>query len=172
MNGDVIRFESLIRLADPASPGSLSRYASLPAASGTRWRRSCLIRRLRSAGILGAGLVEKVVAWQAAHRVRADLADRARLMGVQCQLVHGLEDLGDPAGAYQVAETALAEYLASQPGDQQTPEHDDLSAAVLRLARTRNTVRTDPLIDATVALPLRAGQRWGWKPASGPPLTC
>ena len=88
--------------------------------------------------------MDKVVAWQAAHRVRADLQDRAQLTGVQCQLVHGLEDLDDPAAAYQVAATALAEYPASQPGQQQTPEHDDLSAAVLRLARTRQSQTQRP----------------------------
>ena len=63
-----------------------------------------------------AGLVDKVVAWQAAHRVRADLPDRARLLGVQGQLVQGLEDLEDPAAAYQVAKTALTEYVANGPG--------------------------------------------------------
>ena len=108
-----------------------------------------------------AGLVDKVVAWQAAHRVRADLQDRAQLLGVQCQLVHGLEDLDDPAAAYQVAAAALAEYLASEPGQRQTPEHDDLSAAVLRLARTRQSRHADPLIDATVAAVAAGGAAIG-----------
>ena len=75
-----------------------------------------------------AGLVDKVVAWQAAHGVRADLQHRGQLIGVQCRLVHGLEDLDDPAAAYQVAAVAteaLAEYRASGPSQ------DDLEAAIL-----------------------------------------
>ena len=76
-----------------------------------------------------AGPVDKVVARQAAHRVRADLQDRTRLIGVQCQLVDGLEELDDPGAAYQVAATALAEYRASASGRRQTPEHADLSGA-------------------------------------------
>jgi tetratricopeptide (TPR) repeat protein len=148
---DVIRFESLIRLADPASPRLAEQVRVLAASKRRLMAEIVLDTALEIGGDPRAGLVDKVVAWQAAHRVRTDLQDRARLAGVQRQLVHGLEDLNDPAAAYQVAETALAEYPTSQPGEHQTPEHDDLLAAVLRFARTRQSRLADPLIDATVA---------------------
>ena len=160
-DGDVIRFESLIRLADPASPRLAEQVRVLAASKRHRLAEIVLDTALEIGGDPRAGLVDKVVAWQAAHRVRADLQDRAQLAGVQCQLVHGLEDLDDPAAAYQVAATALAEYPASQPGQQQTPEHDDLSAAVLRLARIRQSRRADPLIDATIAAVAAGGAAIG-----------
>ena len=61
------------------------------------------------------GLVERVIARQAAHHVRADLDDRSGLTGVQCALIRGLEKLGDPAAAYDVATAALAELPARRP---------------------------------------------------------
>ena len=96
------------------------------------------------------GLVDKVVASQAAHRVRADLQNRAQLMGVQRELVRGLENLDDPALAYRVATTALTEYRASQSGARRIPEFDDLSAAVLRLAPRQEPRQSDPVIAATI----------------------
>ena len=111
------------------------------------------------------------MAWQAAHRIRADLTGWSQLLGVQCQLVHGLEDLGDLAAACQVAATALAEYLAGQPGHQQIREYDDLSAALLRLARTLRLIRERPAHRRDGRR--RCGRRCGdsaWKPASGQPL--
>jgi hypothetical protein len=99
-----------------------------------------------------AGLVDKVVACRAAHQVRADLQDRTQLTNVQCQLVHGLEDLNDPGAAYQVAHAALADlYLASHRSKQRTREHDDLLAAVLRLGCTWSSRHDDPIIHASVA---------------------
>jgi hypothetical protein len=158
---DVIRFESLIRLADPASPRLAEQVRVLAASKRHRLAEIVLDTALEIGGDPRAGLVDKVVAWQAAHRVRDDLKDRARLTGVQCQLVRGLEDLGDPAAAYQVAATALADYSASQPGEQQTPEQDDLSAVVLRLTPTRQLGHADPLIDATVAAVAAGGAAIG-----------
>jgi hypothetical protein len=149
-DGDVIRFESLIRLADPASPRLAEQVRVLAAGKRRSMAKIVLDTALEIGGDPGAGLVDKVVAWQAAQHVRADLADRAQLLGVQDQLVHGLEHLDDPAAAYRVAKTALAEYLANEPGPRQTSEHDDLSAALLRLARTQQATKTDPLIDATI----------------------
>ena len=64
---------------------------------------------VRLAADPGAGLVERVVARQAAHHVRADLADRSGLTGVQIGLIRGLEKLGDPDAAYEVATAALAD---------------------------------------------------------------
>jgi hypothetical protein len=158
---DVIRFESLIRLADPASPRLAEQVRVLAASKRRRLAEIVLDAALEIGRDPRAGLVDKVVAWQEAHRVRADLEDRTRLMGVQCHLVQGLEDLGDLAAAYQVAATALAEYPASQSGEQQTPEQDDLSAAVLRLARTRQSTNDDPLIDATVTAVAAGGAAIG-----------
>ena len=149
-NSDVIRFESLIRLADPASPRLQEQVRVLAASKRLSMAKIVLDTALEIGGHPGAGLVDKVVAWQAAHRVRADLADRAQLLGVQDRLVHGLEDLDDPAAAYQVAKTALAEYLANEPSPREAREHDDLSAALLRLARTQQAAKTDRLIDATI----------------------
>jgi hypothetical protein len=147
---DVIRFESLIRLADPASPRLAEQVRVLAASKRHRLAGIMLDTALEIDGDPHAGLVDKVVAWQAAHRVRADLQDRTRLVGVQCQLVRGLEELDDPGAAYQVAATALTEYRASRSSRRRTPERDDLSAAVLRLARTRQSRHADPLIDATI----------------------
>ena len=158
---DVIRFESLVRLADPASPRLIEQVRVLANSKRQRLAEIVLDTALKIGEVPRAGLVDKVVSWQATHRVRAHLQHRAQLMGVQCQLVQGLEDLGDPAAAYHVASTALAEYLARQPDEQQTPEHDDLSAALLRLARTRQSRHDDPLIDATVAAAAAGGAAIG-----------
>ena len=78
--------------------------------------------------------MERTVARLAAHRIRADLDPSAELTTVQCLLIRGLEQLGDPEAAYQVAAAALAEL----PRDPQTaPQRADLLKAWLRLARTR-----------------------------------
>jgi hypothetical protein len=160
----VARFESLVRLTDPASPRLTEQVKAM--ATGDRHRLAAAI--LDEAVRLGAdseiGLVERVVAWQAAHRVRADLQNRDRLGGVQCQLIHGLEELGDPAAAYQVAKLALTEYLAGQAGGRATRatrEGDELAAAVLRLAHTDATQRDDPLIETMIASALAGGAAVG-----------
>jgi Tetratricopeptide repeat len=160
-DSDVLRFESLVRLADPASARFAEQVRGLTANQRHRLAEAVLDEAVEIGAEPQAGLVEKVVAWQAAHRVRADLHERAQLIGVQCQLVHGLEDLDDPAAAYQVAATALTEYPASQPGGRQTPEHNDLSAAVLRLARTKQSRHHDPLIDTTIAAAAAGGAAVG-----------
>jgi tetratricopeptide (TPR) repeat protein len=157
----IARFESLVRLADPASPGLAVQVSIL--ATGTRHRLATAV--LDAAADLDAdprtSLVERVVAWQAVHRVRADLDDRQRLAAVQCQLVHGLEALGDLTAAYEVAHAALAEYLNSHPGNQHSQDRDELTAAVLRLARTRTASRDDPLVEKTVVFALAGGAAVG-----------
>jgi len=60
-----------------------------------------------------------------------------------------------------VAATALADYPASQSGEQLTPEQNKLTAAILRLVRTRQSRRADPLIDATIAAVSSAGAAIG-----------
>jgi hypothetical protein len=153
----VVRLESLIRLTDLASPRLAEQVKVMP--TSTRHLLAAAI--LDEAVCLGSdpktGLVERVVAWQAAHRVRADLQNREQLAGVQCRLVHGLEELGDPVAAYQVAKPALTEYLAGQAGGPGPPESDALSAAVLRLSRVGRAQRNDPLIETTITAALAGG---------------
>ena len=149
-DGDVIRFEPLIRLADPDSPRFIERVHILPTSKRHQLANMVLDTALEIGGDPRAGLVDKVVGWQSAHHVRADLQDRTKLVGMQCQLVHGLESLNDLAAAYQVAKTALAEYRASGLGRRRTAQDSELSAAVLRLARTRPSSHADPVVDATV----------------------
>jgi hypothetical protein len=159
-DGDVVQFESLIQLADPASPRPAEKRRGLAAQQRHRMAQIVLDTAMEIGEDSGAGLVEKVVAWQGVHRVRTDLQDRSGLLGVQCQLVRGLEGLGDLGAAYQVAKTAQEEYLAGQPNDQQAPEQGELATALLRLARTR-TARNDPLVKATVAAAARGGAAVG-----------
>jgi tetratricopeptide (TPR) repeat protein len=150
-DSDVIRFESLIRLADLASPRLTEQVRVLAASKRRTMAEIVLNTALEISEDPEAGLVDKVVAWQTAHRVRADLQYHALLAGVQCQLVRGLEDLDDPEAAYQVAVAALAEHLGSGQGQQQTPGQDELTAAVLRLGRIRQSRGTDPVINAAIA---------------------
>ena len=150
----VVRPGSLARLAGPADTRLDEQVAVLPAATRRRLAAAVLSEAVRLAADPGAGLVERVVARQAAHRVRAELDDRSGLAGVQYALIRGLEKLGDPAGAYEVATTVLAELHATAPasGDRQ-----ELLMAVLRLARTRPRHDDDPIVDEAVALALAGG---------------
>lgn len=159
--GDVLRFESLVRLADPASPRLAEQVRALTLGERHQLAETMLNTAAEVGADRDAGIVEKVVACQAAHRVRADLQNHARLAGMQCELVRGLEDLGDQDAAFQVARTALAEYPASKLGERQTPEHDDLAAGVIRLAHARKSGHDDPLIDATVAAAAAGGAAVG-----------
>ena len=105
-----------------------------------------------------ATLMERTVARLAAHRIRADLDPSAELTTVQCLLIRGLEQLGDPEAAYQVAAAALAEL----PRDTQTaPQRADLLKAWLRLARTRPEPADDPLIQEAINLASTSGALFG-----------
>jgi hypothetical protein len=150
----VSRSAGLARLTDPASP----RLAEQVEALAVRTRRQLAAVVLEEAvGIArdpDATLVERVIARQAAHHVRGDLERRGQLTQVQCALIHGLERLGDPAAAYQVA----AEALAGLPADEQGGgDRRELLKAVLRLARTRPRQVQDPLIEEAIALALSGG---------------
>ncbi len=160
-DNDVLRFESLVRLADPASPRLAEQLRVLTTSARHGMAEAILDAAAELSGDPRAGLVERVVAWQAAHRIRADLVNRDQVVDVQIQLVHGLEDLGDLGAAYQVAEAALTDYLANHPEEQLTRERDDLAAAVLRLARARELRRDDPLIEATITSALARGAAVG-----------
>jgi hypothetical protein len=75
---------------------------------------------------------------------------------VQRALIRGLETLGDPEAAWQVAREALAETPAAAAGRQ------DLLMACLRLARTRPSARTrDPLLEEAIGVALAAGAAVG-----------
>ena len=159
-DSDVIRFDSLVRLADPASPRLTQQVKILAASEKHRLAKIILDTALEIGEDPRAGLADKVVAWQAAHRVRKSLQDRRGLEGLQCQLMRGLEDLGELDTAYQVARAAL-KFRATQPSAQRTPEFDELSAAVIRLAQTRRSRRDAPLISATIAAVAAGGTAIG-----------
>ena len=73
-----------------------------------------------------------MAAAQAAHQVRADLADRSALPGVQRELAAALEALGEPAAALEVAAEALEDW----PPGGSAGDRDWLAAAVLRLSHS------------------------------------
>ena len=77
---------------------------------------------------------------------------------MQCLLIRGLEQLGDPEAAYQVAAAALAEL----PRDTQTdPQRADLLKAWLRLARIRPEPADDPLTQEAINLASTSGAVFG-----------
>jgi hypothetical protein len=94
----VVRAGSLVRLAGPADARVTGLVAVLPAAHRQKLAAAVLAEAAGLATDPSAGLVERVVARQAAHHVRGDLADRGGLTGVQVGLIRGLETIGDPAG--------------------------------------------------------------------------
>src|SRR5260370_595495 len=89
---------------------------------------------------------------QAGRRVRGARSDPTELPDLQLGLIRGLEALGAPGAAYQVAATALAE-LDTLP-DPSRKERQDLLMAAPRLANTRpgGSNGDDPLVAAAGAL--------------------
>ena len=106
-----------------------------------------------------AGLVDRVVARQAAHHVRGDLADRTGLPAVQIGLIRGLEKLGDPDAAYDVATAALAGLEALPPAARDAGQRQELLMAELRLAQTRpgRSQDDDPVVAEAVELAVSGG---------------
>ena len=155
---EVIRSGGLARLCDPAS-SHITGQANLLATSARRALAAAVLAE--AAGIArdpDAALMERTVAWLAAHRIRADLDPSAELTTVQCLLIRGLEQLGDPEAAYQVAAAALTEL----PRDTQTdPQRADLLKAWLRLARTRPKSADDPLTREAIDLASTSGALFG-----------
>lgn len=151
---DVIRAGGLARLRDPASAHIRAQAGLLSVAE----RRALAAVVLGEAGRLAsdtkATLVHRTVARLAAHRVRADLDPSADLTRVQCMLIRGLEQLGDPQAACHIADTALAELPRTE---QTTAQRADLLKAWLRLARTRPPQPDDPLIEEAVSLAASSG---------------
>jgi hypothetical protein len=150
----VTRSGSLARLSRPASPRLAAEVAALPLATRPGLAAAVLGEAIRLAKDPEVGLVERVVARQAAHHVRAYLDDRSGLTGVQCALIRGLEKLSDPESAYDVATAALAELPGAA---QSTGERQELLMAVLRLARTRPRHGDDPLVDEAVVAAMAGG---------------
>ena len=155
---EVIRVGGLARLRDPAS-SYITAQADLMGASARRALAAAVLAE--AAGIArdpGATLIERTVAGLAAHRIRADLDPSAELTTVQCLLIRGLEQLGDPEAAYQVAAAALAELPR---GPQTAPQRADLLKVWLRLARIRPEPAHDPLTQEAVNLASTSGALFG-----------
>jgi tetratricopeptide (TPR) repeat protein len=149
---------SLACLADPSS----RRCAEQVALFSPRQRAELAAAVLEAAGQVAAdstaGLTDRVVARQAAHQVRADLvpALSSQLSLVQRALIRGLETLGDPEAAWQVARQALAEVPSGDAGRQ------GLLMAYLRLGRTRPAAgHSDPLAQEAITAALSAGAAIG-----------
>jgi hypothetical protein len=124
----------LARLTDPASPRLAEQVAALAARARRQLAAVVLEEAVSVARDPDATLVERVIARQAAHHVRGDLDARGQLTTVQCMLIRGLEKLGDPVAAYQVATAALDGLPADDDGGE---DRWEILTAVLRLARTR-----------------------------------
>ena len=143
----MIRANGLARLRDPASSHVPDQADLLPKAVRPELAAAVLAEAAGIARDPDATLLERTVARLAAHRIRADLDPSAEMTTVQCLLIRGLEQLGDPAAAYQVAAAALAEL----PRDPQTArQRADLLKAWLRLARTRPKPADDALTQEAI----------------------
>jgi tetratricopeptide (TPR) repeat protein len=155
---DIISSGGLVRLRDPAS-SRVRDHAGLLSTSTTRKLAAAVLQEaVHVARNPGATLTERTVARLAAHRIRAALDPSAELTKVQCLLIRGLEQLGDPEAAYQVAAAALAE-LPRSP--QAAGQRAELLKAWLRLARTRPKPAEDPLTREAIDLATASGAMFG-----------
>jgi hypothetical protein len=155
----VVRTGSLVRLVGPATGRLAGMVATLPVADRQKMAAAVLGEASGLATDASAGLVDRVVARQAAHHVRADLTDRSGLAVMQSGLIRGLETLGDRCAAYDVATVALAELDALPPAVRDTEQRQVLLLAVLRLARTRpgSGRGEDPVVAEAVELAMSGG---------------
>ena len=144
---DVLRAGDLERVTDPAAP----RLAGQVTALAVRDRQAMAVALLEEARRItvdpACGLVERMAAAQAAHQLRADLADRSALPGIQRELTAALEALGEPAAALDVAAAALEDW---PPGDS-AGDRDWLAAAVLRLSALGPAPAQPPLVAQLIA---------------------
>jgi Tetratricopeptide repeat len=143
----VLQAGDLERVTDPASPQLAGQVASLAIRDRQAMAAVLLDEALRITADPGRGLVEQMAAAQAAHQVRADLADRSALPGVQRELAAALEALGEPAAALQVAAAALDDW----PPSGSAGDRDWLAAAVLRLAALSPAAAQPPLVAQLIA---------------------
>jgi tetratricopeptide (TPR) repeat protein len=151
---DVVRLEFLVRLARPPSSQLAEEVQILATAMRHQMAAAVLETAIDLIATPSTSVIERVVACQAVQRVRSDLGDRRGLASVQCELVEGLEALGDLKTAGDVAEAALAE-----SGDVGLPkaEHAKLAAAVLRLAGKTSGSNDDPVVESAVEFALEGG---------------
>jgi hypothetical protein len=105
---EIIWSDGLVRLRDPASSHMRERAGLLSTSTRRALAAAVLSEAVRIARDPDATLTERTVARLATHRIRADLDPSAELTKVQCLLIRGLEQLGDPEAADQVAAAALA----------------------------------------------------------------
>ncbi len=104
---DIRRWGSLERLTEPASPRIAEQAAALAVADRQAMADAVLGVALAITADPARGLLGQVAALRAVNSVRADLTDLAQLSRTQCRLVAGLEAIGDPASALQVAPLKL-----------------------------------------------------------------
>ena len=149
---DVLRTGDLERVTDPASPRLAGQVTALAVRDRQAMAAVLLDEALRITADPGRGLVERMAAAQAAHQVRADLADRSALPGVQRELAAALEALGESAAALEVAAAALEDW----PPGGSAGDRDWLAAAVLRLPPLSPAPAQPPLVAAAD----RRGHRW------------
>ena len=154
---EVLRWEGLERLVDPASPPLARRVAALAVAERRMLAAALLEEALAIAADPGCGLLDRVAAAQAAHRVRRDVAGTDLLPRVQRELAAGLEELGEPAAARDIAVTALAEW---PPGGRQE-DRDWLAAAALRLSRLVPQESLPPEAATLIGEAVRSGAATG-----------
>jgi hypothetical protein len=126
----VVRTGNVVRLADPAAPALSVQVAGLATATRRQLAAVILDEAARMAGDLDPKFTEKVIALQAAHRVRGEFGPSPELAGVQVALVRGLERLADRAAAWEVARAALDELPADEDLGSARAQ---LLAAVVRL---------------------------------------
>jgi hypothetical protein len=127
---DVLRTGGLERVLDPASPRLAGQVAALAVRDRQAMAAVLLDEAFRVTADPGCGLVERMAAAQAAHQIRADLAERTALPAIQRELAVALETLGEPVAALQVAAAALDGW----PPGGSAADRDWLAAAVLRLS--------------------------------------
>jgi hypothetical protein len=154
---DVLRHGKLERITDPASPRLAGEVTALAARDRRAMAAAVLEAALAVSADPGEGVVERMAAAQAAHRVRADLADRTLLPGVQRELAAALETLGEPAAALSVASAALNDW----PPDGTPGDRDWLTAAVLRLSALNPPDERSPLAAQLIAEAVGSGAGLG-----------
>jgi tetratricopeptide (TPR) repeat protein len=157
VDDDVVRLEFLVRLAGPPSPKLAGQVQILATEERHRMAAAVLETAIRLTATPETSLIEVMVASQAAHRIRGDLEDRTGLATVQCELIEGLEALGDITAAGDVARAALAEYVEDHGGKWSGAEYAKLVAAVLRLTRAQAVSPDDPVVESAVAFALAGG---------------
>ena len=144
---DVLRTGDLERVTDPASPRLAGQVAPLAVRDRQAMAAALLDEALRITADPGRGLVERMAAAQAAHQVRADLADRSALPSVQRALAAALEALGEPAAALDVAAAELDDWPTGSSAD----DRDWLAAAALRLSTLSPAAAQPPLVAQLIA---------------------